>query len=53
MRKNTTLDLTEGPILRKLLLFAFPLILNSLVNTMYSTADTVMMGRFAGTNAKP
>lgn len=51
MVKRTTLDLTEGPVLRKLLLFAFPLLLNSLVNNFYSTADTVMMGRFAGTNA--
>lgn len=51
MKKRTTLDLTEGPILRKLLLFALPLMLNSIIESLYSTADTVMMGRFAGTAA--
>ena len=51
MKKRTTLDLTEGPILRKLLMFALPLMLNSVIESLYSTADTVMMGRFAGTNA--
>ena len=51
MKKRTTLDLTEGPILRKLLMFALPLMLNSVIESLYSTADTVMMGRFAGTAA--
>ena len=51
MKKPTTLDLTEGPILRKLLMFALPLMLNSVIEALYSTADTVMMGRFAGTDA--
>ena len=51
MKKRTTLDLTEGPILRKLLMFALPLMLNSVIEALYSTADTVMMGRFAGTDA--
>ena len=51
MKKRTTLDLTEGPILRKLLMFALPLMLNSVIESLYSTADTVMMGQFAGTEA--
>ena len=51
MKKRATLDLTEGPILRKLLMFALPLMLNSVIESLYSTADTVMMGRFAGTSA--
>lgn len=51
MKKRTTLDLTEGPILRKLLMFALPLMFNSVIESLYSTADTVMMGRFVGTTA--
>ena len=51
MQKRAGLDMTEGPILRKLILFSLPLILNSVLNQLYSTADTVMMGRFAGTLA--
>ena len=51
MKRNQKLDMTEGPVLKKLLLFAIPLILNSLVSQFYSTADTIMMGRFAGAGA--
>ena len=51
MFKKRKLDMTEGPVFQKLLLFAIPLILNSLINHLYSTADTVMMGRFAGAGA--
>ena len=51
MLKKRNLDMTQGPVLKKLFLFALPLMLNTLVNTLYTTADTVMMGRFAGTNA--
>lgn len=50
MRK-TTMDLTEGPILKKLLLYAFPLILSSLISHLYTTADTVMVGRFVSAQA--
>ena len=48
MLKKQKLDMTEGPIFKKLLLFAFPLIINSLINQLYSTADTIMMGHYAG-----
>ena len=51
MKRKTTLDLTEGPILSKLCLFALPLLINSFVNHLYSTADTMVMGRFGGTEA--
>lgn len=51
MKNRSDLDLTEGPILRKLLLFAFPLFFEQILNSLYATADTVMMGQFAGANA--
>ena len=51
MLKKRKLDMTEGPIFKKLLLFAFPLILNSLINQLYSTADTIMMGHYAGASS--
>lgn len=51
MKNRSDLDLTEGPILRKLLLFTFPLFFDHLLSSLYATADTVMMGQFAGTNA--
>ena len=51
MNKRTNLDLTEGPVLRKLMLFAIPLLLNSLTQTLYSTVDKIMVGQFVSTNA--
>jgi hypothetical protein len=51
MKKPTTLDFTDGPIFRKILLFAIPMMLNSLVQNLYSTADTVMVGQFVGNGA--
>ena len=51
MSRKTSIDMTEGPIFRKVMLFALPLMLNSVINQLYTTADTVMMGQFAGTMA--
>lgn len=51
MLKKSGLDMTEGPILKKLILFTVPLVFNSVIDQLYSTADTMMMGWFAGTEA--
>ena len=51
MSRKTSIDMTEGPIFRKVMLFALPLLLSSVINQLYTTADTVMMGQFAGTLA--
>ena len=51
MKQRANLDLTEGPVLRKLFLFAVPLLMNSLTQTLYSTVDKVMVGQFVSTGA--
>lgn len=51
MKKTTTLDMTTGPIIRKLFLYAYPLMLRSIINTMYSTVDKVVAGKCIGTGA--
>lgn len=51
MKKRTALDLTEGPVMRKLMLFAIPLIINTVVQSLYSTADKVMVGQLVGSQA--
>ncbi len=45
------LNLTEGPILSKLLQFSIPLILSSLLQLLFNAADVVVVGRFAGNNS--
>ena len=44
-------DLTQGPVMRSMLLFAIPMILGDLLQQCYNVADTLIVGRFAGTDA--
>ena len=48
--QNTNL-MTEGSIVKNLLLFALPLILGNLLQQMYNTADSIIVGNFVGSNA--
>ena len=41
------IDMTHGPILKKLLLFTVPLILSSRLQLLFNAADVVVVGRFA------
>ncbi len=43
--------LTQGPIGKKILAFAFPLFLGSLFQQLYNTADSVIVGNFLGSDA--
>lgn len=44
-------DLTKGPIMKTMLLFAVPMILGNLLQQCYNVADTLVVGRFLGANA--
>lgn len=48
---QTTTDLTTGRPLTRLLLFSIPLVLGSLVQQLYSFADTVVVGRLVSADA--
>ena len=41
-------NLTEGPILPKILMFTLPLILTSILQHLFNTADTIVVGRWGG-----
>ena len=45
--KRTDLDLTNGPILKTILLFAFPLILANFVSMMFDAMDLMVLSWFA------
>ncbi len=49
--KNKTLDMTEGSIVKKLLLFSIPLILGNLLQQTYNTVDSIIVGNYVGRNA--
>ncbi len=44
-------DLTEGSIWRKMICFALPILVGSLLQQLYTTVDAVIIGQFAGKNA--
>lgn len=44
-------DLTKGPVIRSILLFAVPMILGDLLQQCYNIADTLIVGQFLGRNA--
>lgn len=48
--KSNTL-MTEGPIWKKIVLFAFPLFLGNLFQQLYNTADSLIVGNFLGSDA--
>ena len=48
MSKN---QITEGVIWKQLLFFFFPILLGTLFQQLYNTADTVVVGRLVGTHA--
>ena len=51
MNQKQTVNMTEGPFFRKLLMFAVPVTLTGLLQIVYNTADTAVVGRFAGKTA--
>lgn len=46
-----THDLTKGPVMRSMLLFAVPMILGNLLQQGYNIADAFIVGQFLGANA--
>ncbi|MCR4821962.1 MAG: MATE family efflux transporter, partial [Treponema sp.] len=50
MTKNQ-IDMTSGAILPKLVKFALPLILSSILQLLFNAADIVVVGRYAGDNS--
>lgn len=44
-------ELTQGPVMRTMLWFAVPMILGDLLQQCYNIADTLIVGRFVGTDA--
>lgn len=48
IHRSRNTDLTIGPVGRQLLLYFLPILAGSLFQQMYTTADAVILGQFAG-----
>ena len=50
-KQGYEIDMLHGPLAGKILLFALPLMLSSLLQLLFNAADVVVVGRFAGKEA--
>ena len=50
MEQTMAKDLTQGSVLRQLMLFALPIALANILQIVYTVVDTIMIGRFIGTS---
>lgn len=48
MRRSHEIDMTSGPLLSKILLFAIPLMFTNILQLLFNAADTIVVGKFAG-----
>ncbi len=49
--KSYEIDMCNGPLLGKIILFAVPLMLSGILQLLFNAADIVVVGRFAGNEA--
>lgn len=47
-KQRHAIDMTEGHVLKKMLLFTLPLMGSSILQLMFNAADIIVIGRFAG-----
>ncbi len=50
-RKSYEIDMCNGSLLPKILLFSIPLMMSSILQLLFNAADMVVVGRFAGNSA--
>lgn len=50
-KKSYEIDMCNGPLLGKILIFYFPLMLSGVLQLLFNAADIVVVGRFAGSHA--
>ena len=51
MKKSYEIDMCNGPLFGKILTFSLPLMLSGILQLLFNAADTVVVGRFAGSTA--
>lgn len=51
MKKSYEMDMCSGPILSKVLIYAFPLMLSGILQLLFNAADVIVVGRFAGSQS--
>lgn len=50
-RRTGQMDMLNGPLMSKIILFALPLAASSILQQLFNAADVAVVGRFAGNQA--
>ena len=51
MEHANELDMTSGPLLKKIIVFTIPVLLSGVLQLLFNAADIIVVGNFAGDNA--
>lgn len=51
MKRSHEIDMTNGPIFSKVLLFSLPLMMTGILQLLFNAADMIVVGKFAGSLA--
>ena len=51
MEQRYALDMTSGPLLKKIIVFTIPILLSGVLQLLFNAADIIVVGNFAGDNA--
>ncbi len=51
MEHANELDMTSGPLLKKIIVFTIPILLSGVLQLLFNAADIIVVGNFAGDNA--
>lgn len=51
MKSKHEMDMVNGPIFSKILIFAIPLVLSSMLQLLFNAADMIVVGRYSSTEA--
>ena len=49
--KKYEMDMCNGPLLKKILIFSVPVMLSGILQLLFNAADIIVVGRFAGDTA--
>lgn len=50
-KRSYEIDMCNGPILSRVLIFAFPLMISTLLQLLFNAVDMIVVGRFSGSDA--
>lgn len=51
MKKSYEMDMCSGPVLGKILIYSFPLMLSGILQLLFNAADVIVVGRYAGSQS--